>query len=409
MWVCIIKKLIIILIAMIACIGFVGCSLDPVYYSKRDVMNYAEKIFGNDIELIEELEYEDDQEESNLMYEYVFQDDSGLEFSVYNYTTHTYLTGNQTIFYQKNIDSDYLLKMVSYKEEDLLPLLDHSNFDYKFEDGYITLYLESYLDLEEASTLLEDIDRLLSFEYDLEAWDEYAHNYGLHYRVSLKIKPNYGEEADWENWKENFDLFLISATMSYDADNRKSAEDYFTSAERTFVYKVRDSSKSDYLIPDELLYKYPAEYLSFTNDFSNEENFRYGLTYDIDSDKYWCGFLDPCQEWNEAYNYTNRGSFKHLVESLDGTYESNEWKATWHIGGSKFQAELIVDKDSYYRDFILYKDGEKVDLDIDPDIGNGTVSGRAFSVKDLEQMLNVTISIDNRGETATIAINPVSP
>ncbi len=251
------KKFIIILIAIIACAGLVGCSLDPVYYSKREVLNYAQKIFGENIQLIEELEYKDEQEENSLMYEYVFQDDNGLEFSVYNHSSRTYFTSNETKFYQKNIENDYIAKMVSSKEKELLLHLDNSSFSYRFEEGSITLYLESYLDLEKASTLLAEIDSLLSFEYNLDAWNEYPYNDSHRYLIALKIKPNSGEYASSEDWHDDSGLFLIQAAMSYDADTRTSAEDYFMSTEKSFVDKVRTYNETDYILPEDLLHKYP--------------------------------------------------------------------------------------------------------------------------------------------------------
>jgi len=55
-----------------------------------------------------------------------------------------------------------------------------------------------------------------------------------------------------------------------------------------------------------------------------------------------------------------------------------------------------------YDKLIVKQNGKKVTLSDPHDRSNGTVSGRAYTVEDLETLLGVTIEIDQVNMTATM-------
>ncbi len=396
-------KKIIFLLTIITILSLAACTTDPTYYSKREMMKYATDIFGSDIELIEELSYPDEHDdERNMIYEYVFLDDSGLEFSVYATTNHIGFLGSQTVFYEENRSNNYKAKMIDFKSDEISGVLNTYNLEYSFEDGFIQLFLYSYKELEEASALLAEIDNVIAYEcdytnYPSESRSSYA---------SISIKPDVGElSGDTDEWKGHYNCTGGRVAFSEHESERKKAEDIFVSLERGFVYHVRDMSEVYYILPDEILYKYPAEYFKIAKINSSDEDEYYYFKYDVKSDKYWSSEFDPCQESFENYNYSDKGVFKELVESLGGTYESEDLIGKWSIGGSEFNARLVLNDDSEFIDFTVYKDGEQLMLDTPAEeSSNGTVSGRAFSVEDLEKMLNAEIEIDQKNQTGTIKI-----
>lgn len=81
------------------------------------------------------------------------------------------------------------------------------------------------------------------------------------------------------------------------------------------------------------------------------------------------------------------------MEALGGSYTCDDWSAQWQIGDDTWQASLVLD-DVDYEDFTLKKNGQSITLDDPNGKNNGTVSGRGFSLEDLEKMLGVTFEIN---------------
>ena len=127
------------------------------------------------------------------------------------------------------------------------------------------------------------------------------------------------------------------------------------------------------------------------------------LGYDQAHQVYSTTLLDPCQDFDSfPYSYNNKGCFKALVEQLGGKYECNDYRSTWTINQHTWQAKLTIDqKTSEYQSMEITKDGEPLSIS-DAFLQNGTVSGRNFTVEDLEKLLNVSISIDQKNMKATI-------
>ncbi len=380
-----------------------ACSTNPVYYSKSEVLDYARSIIGDEVELTGELEYPDRTEDKNTMYEYIFIDKNGVLFSVFTHSSRISFDASVTNFYKKNIYDDYVESVVEYHSNTIDKVFNDYGIEYEFLYDDLYLYLYDYEEIDTASQALAEIDGILALEYDFDSYDPPSNN---KLEVTIKLKPDSpDEEIVGDEWKNDYSYTIAYIYMSLDAEHRHTKEQIFTDIEREFVYDVRSDSSPEYILPYEILYKYPAQHILLTGGAlyeDPEDEFEFYFEYDEDDDKYWIDMLDPCQESMVEYNYFDKGSFKHLVEALGGEYTSQDKRASWQINGASFEAELFLDKQSYYRHFEVSKDGEKLSLDDDDGKGNGTVSGRAFSIEDLEKMLNCDIIIDNVSSTAVV-------
>lgn len=108
----------------------------------------------------------------------------------------------------------------------------------------------------------------------------------------------------------------------------------------------------------------------------------------------------PCQDFEDfPYTYSGVGTFAYLVKLLGGTYSCDDWKAIWEIDGDTWEATLHTkekDGTAYSYDFLeVSRNGVPLQLTEDNSSrGNGTVSGRRYTLEDLELMLDIKIEID---------------
>ncbi len=391
------RKYLIIISIFILGLFLAGCSMKPVYYSKSQVKSYVKEVFGKDFSLTEELVYPDNSDEQNDKYEYIFEDEEGFSFSVYAYTSHIYFDASETSFYDKYISNNYLEQRVNFLSEDIYNLIDTSSIPCELESTSMKCYLNNYTDIGALTEFVTKLDTCLSLSYDYGNWPK-----PQGFSIAIYLRPNSAEYEDIEDWVSNSDYNFMKLYLSYQEEERLDDTETYATIERTLVYNIRSGYKDAdlyYVLPDEIIYKYPAQYLYWNLD--EEAEFTYTFAYDVDDGHYWIATLDPCQNFEDSYNYTNRGNFDALVEYLGGTYSCDDWSATWTIGEDTWEASLELD-DSYYEDFNLTKNGEEIELDDPGDKGNGTVSGRSFSTEDLEKMLGITFAIDQ--EAATLEI-----
>jgi len=97
------KKKFIILLIIIISLFICGCSTEPTYYSRDEVIEYVNKIFGNSYKL-QKINTVVEGDKKNPQYEYIFKDKySDFTFSVTSYTYNISLDASQTIFYDKGI------------------------------------------------------------------------------------------------------------------------------------------------------------------------------------------------------------------------------------------------------------------------------------------------------------------
>lgn len=383
-----------------------ACSTEPVYYSKNEVMRYAADIFGNTYKLTETKSYPDDTEEQNLMYEYVFANEKGIAFSVYTYTDHICIDGSEFIFYEKGISNNYIGAVMDFYMDDIQAICESASFPVEItEFNRIKFYLDSYTQIEEAANLITQLDQTLSFCCDYEKHGGYTYTCS----VVLYLQPDNSEEVP--NWKNTFDCNIADVDLSTDEDARLRKDELAGRIEEQMVNHIKDFELTCYTIPDEILYKYPVTRVSVAAiQGKTEFEPAYAFKYDSETAQYWIYTMDPCQDFaGFPYNYTEKGQFAALVELLGGSYECHDWYAVWQIGGNTWEAWLKTEKykstEYYFDDFVVKMNGEPLPLSDPDDKNNGTVSGRAFTAADLERMLNVTITIDQRNATASIDTN----
>lgn len=391
------KKKWIISLLLILTLGLAGCSTKPTYYSKEEVEEYVEDVFGKDFSLIEEDSYLDDSDEKNPIYEYIFENDKGIKFSVYAYTYHVSIDASQSIFYDKSIKDNYIESIMKYYENDIKSLCASVSFDASMEDLSMKFFLDDYKQIPEAAKLIARIDHVVSMEYDYHKQNRYNPTK----TISIFLKPNDARV----DWKEEYEYQIAGITLSFNQEKRLNSVDVATSIEQQMANKIKEGEITYYSIPDEILYKYPARKITITSINNHTEfNFNYGFLYDEDTQSYWISNLDPCQDFEDfPYNYTDRGKFAEIVKLLGGTYQCDDWSATWIINNNTWEANLITkENSSEFQELIVRKNGELIQLSDPEDRNNGTTSGRAFTKEDIEQLLDVEIIIDQRQMNAII-------
>lgn len=376
------------------------CSTEPVYYTKAEVKQYVKEHYGSGYKLKEKDSYPDDTEEENLMYEYTFENKDGVRFSVYTYTSHISIDASESIFYSKGITDDYVQSVIDLRIDDAMKCCEGAPFDVETEeDNDIRFYLDSYEQIPDAAEVIADIDAAISLKYNDSVPGD---NRG----VAVYIKPDEDVE-DIDEWQDNYSYRICLVKYSNNPKSKLVEDDIIISIERSLVNGIKDKGKDYYTVPDELLYKYPATWIR-VNDVNGVTDFEQSIafSYDTNRDSYWINSLDPCQDFEDfPYNRTEEGTFASLVELFGGTYQCDDWKANWQIGNDKWTAWLIVDDDYRYVDFKVAKNGEELDISEGNGSYNGTVSGRGFSMEDIEKMLGVDIIVDQVSMTARIVIN----
>lgn len=394
------KKLRFLLFALITLL-LVGCSTKPTYYSKDYVMQYVRNMYGKDCDYTDLFTEADD--EGNPIYVYQFQDKNGITFSVSTYTKHISIDASTSIFYEKCITDDYLKNVYDAHLDALTALTTCYSFDAECKEyKTISVWLDSYTQLAEVADFAAKADALLSLEYNAEGYNNHKTS-GI--SISVYLKPD--DAPSGLEWRDGYGNNIGGITMSSSQSERWTADSAFTTMERSLVNGIKTGKFDQYQLPDDIFYKYPAPRikLASVNGSSNLE-FSYAFKYDTETDSYWISDLDPCQDFAEfPYNYLDKGTFAKLVQLLGGTYHCENWTATWEIGSNKWTAKLkTTEKDSKYTyDKLTVKcNGKTVSLSDPGDKNNGTVSGRAFTVEDLEKMLGVTIEIDQVNMTATM-------
>lgn len=374
-----------------------ACSSKPVYYSKQEVKQYVSENFGTDYKLVEEKSYPDDTDEQNLMYEYVFRN-ADTTFSVFSYTYHPNFDATESIFYGKKISDNYIGSVIQAKLPQIQQICDSASFETEIVDGhFVDFHLDTYEQIPEAAQLLCQIDQLLAFVYDYT----YPQKGSASWSISLYLEPSKPAEV------RDSSLLFGKITMSSSRSDRLNPSDVVEDLQWQLANQIKDNSATYWSLPDEILYRYPASRIQMAKinehtDFA----FPYTFYYEKDTQNYWMGSLDPCQDFEAfPYVYFDKGTFAQLVQLLGGTYTCDNWTASWQIGANQWTAELITDEKYMYKDLIIKKNGQELVLSPPSNFSNGTASGRRFTPEDLECMLDVSITIDQKSMTGVMTSN----
>ena len=150
------KKLFLCALILIVLAGLAACSTEPIYYSQREVKKYVKEHFGKSYKLVDKDSYEDDSKEKNMMYEYIFENDEGIKFSVYSSTRHICIDASESIFYEKRIRDNYIDSVVEFHAEDIEEICEASELDAVLgEDNAVIIYLDTYEQIAKRTGMTE--------------------------------------------------------------------------------------------------------------------------------------------------------------------------------------------------------------------------------------------------------------
>lgn len=378
-----VKKIIISICVFVNVLYLYGCSTKPTYYSKSFVEKYVNTRFDKP-EFIEELSYEDDTREKNMIYEYRYRDRGGIEFSVYCGTSHKRFNASTTIFYQKDISNDYIENVFKLHENTIGELLSDLSFSIDFDIYGIEFYLEDEEQIHLAAETIARLDELLDIHYYGDEMD---------YRVRVLFYP--------VNAKESNDPLDADSIVDIQFSNGQKEKLCYDEVKQTIEQAVTDRSKKfhiDYGLSKELMQKYDAPTLQLFIDEKEMEGYELRRIDDV----YLMDKLDICQDFNETpYDNKNIRHFAELVEAVGGEYQCDNWEAKWVIGKDEWQAELKIKQDQGYRTIRVWKNGKELVLSAPKEL-NTIDGGTTFSLDDLSLLLGKGYVINQETMCVTI-------
>jgi len=256
------------------------------------------------------------------------------------------------------------------------------NFECKYLGGYVNIYINGFDDLQLASELVYSI---------LSSVEPMPIN-----RENLGSKINYNR-IQIQIWSETH---IKSFDFLYHNEEMPALEFILTELERNFLDLIEIGHISaDDNIDESVFDKYPKTSLSGLK--VNGELFDdVYLVYNEEYDDYLINFnsyLDFGTQPDRNYNYTDKGSFAKIIESFGGAHKTGEWTAKWTIGSDIWESEAVTpdDSDAFLKitDFIVYKNGEKLELQT-PELG----AIFKLTLADLELMTGKIITVHrNKG------------
>ena len=160
------RNILIILTTLVVFI-ITSCSSRPTYYSKSEIKSFVKEKFGTEYKLNKVEKSEDSTPEKNTLYEYIFKNNEGFEFSIYSSTTHSTFDATELKTYEKKLETNYLTAMIDYKSNELNSIINTLSFNANVnsKNENIDLYLTNFNQLEEATDTIIKIDELFSFNY----------------------------------------------------------------------------------------------------------------------------------------------------------------------------------------------------------------------------------------------------
>lgn len=425
----------------------------PVKFSDQEIDAYVKSIYGDSWSLKRKKEVDGEQGGMNT---YLYESGEG-SFSVFSVSDALQEEGVSSGLNRRALYDNYFSTVIENRMEEIEKLAKETHDDYgpelsvevtgepsgAFGAGYdFHLYLENTRQLSAAATLLEEMDRLLSFSCakGVEPWSRmraatpFVHVYMRPNRgitggadaVTAAAKKGTAPDAadalsvpeDWRDPKvrDGYEISRISFT-DLSSSSRLTSGALFTRMENDFADAARTFGKEHYTISGELAEKYPAPVLTLVNvgghdlTAKGERAYTYQFVYHRRTGTYWMTGLDPCEDFdgNPYGEYPQRGAFANLVSCLGGSFYADDWTGSWRIGTKQWDAALQTRKTNEapysYRSLRLTCDGNLTLLDKVPEVFEGTgavPSGRPYSIRDLIRMLDVRITINQKTMTAVM-------
>lgn len=426
----------------------------PSRYSDGEIDSYVMSIYGGDWTLHRKQQTALEQEG---VASYLYENKDGESFSVFSVSVPVEKDGLPTGRSKKALYDNYFSTVIENHLEEIkdlakkvkkadgpeLEIIETGEPSGAFGAQYIfRLYLENHHQIDEAASLIAQIDDMLHFsrKNGTAPWNQMLAKTpsvevylkpdrgitGGADAVTRAAKPGKDPDAlksleipvDWrsEDVLKGYKIGRIPFT-GLDSAERIVADDLETRIENDYVDAARTFGKEHYSVSDELVEKYPAPVLTLVNvgghDLRAQGNstYTYQFIYHRKTGTYWMTGLDPCEDFDENPfgQYPRRGAFGKLVKWLGGSFTADAWSGIWRIGSTQWQALVQTKKtprQPYAHDGLtLTCNGNLTFLDPVPEVFEGTgavPSGRPYSIHDLIRMLDVRITINQKEMTAVM-------
>lgn len=363
---------VILLILMVLALS--ACSLKPTYESKSDIKKIVKANYGKDYKLVDTKSYEDDTEEKNLMYEYVFENDDNFSFSMYSYTRHTTFDASESIFYSSMVSDNYIEKKIENNYNEIDNILKSTNLIYKIHSSNINFDLYSFSDIDKLSKALYDVLTLLELDQNNNTDKEY---YTISDKVYVSVNLYSGSEKAYGS------THLKHGVLESDIkeDLEKGLMNY--------IAQGNDFDKFD--IPEDKWNNFKVKQATY----EYKKNKHITFYYDEDLDDYYTTSLSICLNYDK-YDYNHNDALQYIVESKGGTFSRSGWTNKWQIGNNTWKATMSVDSKDNFKSLEVTKNGKKLDLQYS-NRGENNIFHQFFTRKTIEELLDVTVVINNDG------------
>ena len=418
------KRFCLLLFTILICLGVTSCRRDPLYYTEDEIMQYVQDCYGNNFRMTDSVRHEMTYGEH--IQEYIFSDEDGFSFSVCTGTMEKPVWGGLLTDYSPTLMDSYVESRIGFcrdeikalfREYDIRARLTVTGSDDPIPGTMhmISLYLNSPDQMKEASRLISKLDRIVKLGSSRSRALIGTKKTDTK-QVHIYLRPDSFLPGDTKkNWRksENLRFYEISSVaLSTARRDRLDEDDVLEQIRHDYVDCAKWYSQKIYTLSEKMAARYPSPFLEITRagtrDLRNEEE-KFYLLYDRETESYWITDLDLCQDYDGfPYDYPGRGRFAVLIGYMGGIYSCHDLKAQWKMSGLTWDAELELEKneisDYAFSSMTINCNGMWQKLSTPPSgTDNGTVSGRWYSIEDLIRMLDVEVTISQDSQSAILS------
>ena len=387
-----IKFACVALAALLLSLSLGGCFISkmgdgkPHYYKDEEILTYLQQTIDPDLTFVSKEEQTDEPFNYFLM---IYRLSDGTEFAVESHTKQFFFDATPTRRYDPTLSIRYFSARAGAVEEKIKDIIRNYSLSDEREGRRVILGVSSREEYERALDCIVELDACFAFHYDRNAAVEPLDAIVDDYSFSLVWKPE--------------EKYLYGGRFSVTPADRRDRQ----TVERCLNPELADAYRfqqiSNLELTDQELEAYPYHRIAEII-WPAEINLPLVFNYSSDLKKYVIAGLDPCQDFDGyPLSYAYPGSFCALVEAYGGTYQCDNYRAEWTIGEDHWEAQLELKQTRNdlheFTSFTCKKNGTPLKLDA-YDGSKRNAQTPTFSKRDLEQMLNCTIEIDQRAVRA---------
>ena len=417
---------------VLACALLAGCGdkeeAKPAGYTEEEIRAYAVNRFGEDVRY---LSYEEiTSEGGGAVYHFRCSDDVAFDIVTgVRRESGSAGTPGRTVRY---VSDNYCDSVIRSRQALIGELITAYGLDVRINwtGGNSILgsvcsmqvFLENAEEIAECASLLTDINRVLALHMSDTSISGMPAPAVRSVQVYLQPDKRLPDDDTRFSWTSSaYRVFYRIGEVAFTSDGEELDTAAVTEQlTNDYVDRAKILGRKYYDPGDTLWSKYPAPVLRVTKigetDVSDSGVFQ--LEYDRVGGEYWMKTLDPCQDFDGGpYEYEGRGTFARFVEDLGGLYFPGTWRASWSIDGSEWTAQLVLRETeatpyAFGRLQLICDNTAQTLSDVPAQLvrggsggstnagSNGTVSGRAYNLKDLQMLLHVDCEIDQEKRTA---------